>query len=63
MDQKWDRNSVVVACVRERRSKVWGEREKVFVLAVVVKVGEEVVRVSRVEALVRMEERIWVVAA
>ena len=62
-DQKWERNSVVVAWVRERRSKVWGEREKVLVLAVVEKVGEEVVRVSRWEALVRMEERIWAVAA
>ncbi len=55
VDQKWERNSVVVACVRERRSKIAGGRSNVFVPAVVVEnVGEEVVRVSRVAALVRM---------
>lgn len=59
MDQKCERNSVVVAWVRERRSKVWGERPWVEVLAVVAKVGWEGPREgSLVGEWRRMEVRI-----
>lgn len=57
-DQKWERNSVVVAWVRERRSKVVEERPWVDADAAVVKVGLEGPRESP-WGWRRMEERIW----